>query len=442
MAALASSAALVLSGCDFDVYSLPLPGGADVGDNPYTVTVEFRDVLDLVPQSMVKVDDVTVGMVEEVELRGYTAQVTLQLHEDVELPGNAEAEIRQTSLLGEKFVSLKPPTTSRPSSTELQDGDVIPLSRSGNNPELEEVLGALSLILNGGGVGQLKIINKEVSTIFEGREGAAKSVLQQIRTFMTQVDGSKFEILRALENVNKLSKSVSANTETLDLALAELPSAIESIDSQRDDLVKMLRALADLSGIGVRVIKASKQGTIDSLNALAPILSNIDKAGDTFPRSLQVFLTYPFIDAVVGKTAQAARDLHMGDYTNLSVNLQVKPDAFLQAAGEESGGLIRIGDLCIDPRNPQRILETTQCEDGGGGGGSGPIPTDPNTGPGGIVDEVIPRRRNSPDRDGSGGLLGLGRAATADVEVTERRLATMGIDGELAGLLAWGVVPR
>ena len=29
--------ALALSGCDFSVYSLPLPGGADLGDHPYTV---------------------------------------------------------------------------------------------------------------------------------------------------------------------------------------------------------------------------------------------------------------------------------------------------------------------------------------------------------------------------------------------------------------------
>ena len=40
---------------------MPLPGGADLGGDPYAVTVEFRDVLDLVPQSAVKVDDVTVG---------------------------------------------------------------------------------------------------------------------------------------------------------------------------------------------------------------------------------------------------------------------------------------------------------------------------------------------------------------------------------------------
>ena len=35
--------------------------------------------------------------------------MTLELRNDVKLPDNAIAELRQTSLLGEKFVSLGPP---------------------------------------------------------------------------------------------------------------------------------------------------------------------------------------------------------------------------------------------------------------------------------------------------------------------------------------------
>lgn len=51
----AIAGALVLSSCS--VYDIPLPGGADTGSDPVTVHVKFRDVLDLVPQSTVKVDE-------------------------------------------------------------------------------------------------------------------------------------------------------------------------------------------------------------------------------------------------------------------------------------------------------------------------------------------------------------------------------------------------
>ncbi len=424
-AALAGAGALLLSGCEFSVYSLPLPGGADLGDNPYSVTVEFRDVLDLVPQSAVKVDDVSVGRVDDVELEGYTAKVTLLVRGDVELPDNAIAGIRQTSLLGEKFVDLAPPE-SNPSPNPLGEGDTIGLEDSGRNPEVEEVLGALSLFLNGGGVGQLKIVTEELNKALDGREGEVKSTLRRFATLMEGLDDGKAGIVRALENVNSLAISLNKETDTLDLALDELPAAIKSVDSQREDLVKMLQALARLSGVGTRVIQASKQGTIDSLNALAPVLTELAKSGDDLVDSLQIVLTFPFIDSVVGKNPQQARDLHMGDYTNLDIDLDLDleeiitgglplPTAPLPSEGLPTDILTNLPSVDVTTRLPDLGLPGRN-NNGGGGGGNG--------GGGGVLD--LPG--------------GLGRAPvgapTTEREERERRIT------DLAGMLTWGVTAR
>lgn len=343
VAAVACAAgALLLSGCDFDVYSLPLPGGADLGEDPYTVKVEFRDVLDLVPQTSVKVNDVTVGKVDEISVDGYTAEVTLQLRKDVELPDNALAEIRQTSLLGEKFVSLSPPETGA-STDLLSDGDLIPLERSGRNPEVEEVLGAMSLLLNGGGVAQLKTISAELNKAFEGREGDVRSVLSQIDTFMGQLDENKEDIVEAIESLNRLAIAINRQRGSIELALDEMPAALASIDKQRDDLVKMLRALSDLSDVGTRVISQSKTATIESLRQLDPILTKLGEAGDSLPKAFQVFLTYPFVDEVVGRNPEQARNLHMGDYTNLSVQMDLDLTKGIPAIGVPGGPSVDVG---------------------------------------------------------------------------------------------------
>ncbi|HWM74129.1 MAG TPA: MCE family protein [Nocardioides sp.] len=313
------SAALVLSGCS--VYDAPLPGGAKTGDNPMTIKVMFRDVLDLVPQSTVRVNDVTVGKVTAVDLKGYVAEVTVEIPGDVKLPDNARAEIRQTSLLGEKFVQLSEPRD--PGTGKLADKDVIGLDRTGRNPEVEEVLGALSLLLNGGGVGQLKTIFSELNNAMEGREPQVRSVLTQLRSFMGQLDANKASIVAAIENTNRLALEIRRNDGAIKSALDDIPDALRSVDSQRADLVKLLEALERLSGVGVRVIRASKESTINSLRHLGPVLEGFAKAGDNFAKSFQVFLTYPFIDEAVGRDPQVARNLHMGDYTNLSVNLDI-----------------------------------------------------------------------------------------------------------------------
>ncbi|KQV71528.1 hypothetical protein ASC64_05845 [Nocardioides sp. Root122] len=315
-------AAMFLSACDFSVYGLPLPGGPDVGEDPITVKVEFADVLDLVPQSTVKVNDVSVGKVTAIDLEGYQALVTLQVRRDVELPDNAVAELRQTSLLGEKFVELSAPDQGA-SSNPLSDGDTIPIERAGRNPEVEEVLGALSLLLNGGGVAQLKTITQELNAALEGREDSARSVLRNLRTFMGQVDDNKADIVDAIEQLNRLAIAAEKQLPTIDRALDELPSALESIDRQRDDLVEMLQSLDRLSSVAVDVIARSKDSTITSLRRLNPVLTQLAASGDDFTNAFHVFLTYPFVDEVVGRDPQVARNLHMGDYTNLSITLDV-----------------------------------------------------------------------------------------------------------------------
>ncbi len=333
MVALALGLATALvTGCS--VQDMPLPGGTDTGENPITVRAEFTDVLDLVPQSTVKINDVSVGKITDVTLDGDTAVVTMELPGNTDLPGNTLAEIRQTSLLGEKFVSLSPPPSG--STGTLADGDTIGLDRTNRNPEVEEVLGALSLLLNGGGVGQLKTIAHELNLALAGRESSAKSAFRQIRDLMAQLDDGKADIVRAIEGLNRLSLSVSDQIDTIDAALEELPSALRTIDKQRADLVKMLQAINQLSDVGVRVIRASKASTIESLRQLVPVLSQFAESGDAFAKAFQVFLTYPFVDEVVGRDPQVARNLHMGDYTNLSITLDVNLEGL---GGDGPGGL-------------------------------------------------------------------------------------------------------
>lgn len=62
----AAVVALSATACSQGVYSIPLPGGADTGSDPMHLTIQFEDVLDLVPQSTVKVDGVQVGRVDSI----------------------------------------------------------------------------------------------------------------------------------------------------------------------------------------------------------------------------------------------------------------------------------------------------------------------------------------------------------------------------------------
>ncbi|MEU0529739.1 MCE family protein [Amycolatopsis tolypomycina] len=303
--------ALVTTGCGsgVSVYDIPLPGGAALGDHPIHVTAGFTNVLDLVPQSGVKVNDVPVGQVVKVELApdSRSAVVELLLNGDVDLPANAVARLRQASILGEKFVELAPPADATPSG-RLRDGATIPLDRSTLTPEIEEVFGALSLLLNGGGVAQVQNISHELNEALGGRETAARSLLSQLDTFVRGLDEHRNEITRAIESVNRLAATLNAHTDRITTTLNGLTPGIGVLNQQREALVGMLKSLDGLTSVAVDTVNRSKDDLVADLRALEPLLRRLADSGDKLPKAMEMVFTFPFPDA--------ALDTIRGDYLN------------------------------------------------------------------------------------------------------------------------------
>ena len=111
--AIGSAMALLLSGCGFSPYNLPLPVAPISAAIPTPSRCTSATCSTWCRRAPVKVNDIAVGKVTDIKLNGWTAVVTIKVNRDSKLPDNAEATIRQTSLLGEKFVSLAPPNWRR-----------------------------------------------------------------------------------------------------------------------------------------------------------------------------------------------------------------------------------------------------------------------------------------------------------------------------------------
>ncbi|MEU6058737.1 MlaD family protein [Streptomyces sp. NPDC047097] len=306
--------------------TLPLPGGADLGPRPYTVTAVFRDVTSLFPQSAVKVNDVPVGRVQEitVDRDDWHARVTLRINGEVRLPEDAYATLEQSSLLGEKYIELSGPggLTPRPdldirqaadtreaATGRLADGDTIPVARTNRNAEVEEVFGALSMLLNGGGIGQLNTISRELGQALDGNQDTARSALRQVSVLAKNLDAHKGDITRALDHLNTLSATVSARDQKVGAVLTRLSPGLKVLKEQRGGLVTMLKALDTLSATAVTTLDRTQADLVADLRALAPTLQRLADAGQSLPDALQVLVTYPFTDEVLTGVK--------GDYLNV-----------------------------------------------------------------------------------------------------------------------------
>ncbi|MEO6473072.1 MAG: MCE family protein [Aeromicrobium sp.] len=310
--------ALLMSGCSFNgVYDLPLPGNKVSKDNGFEVSADFADALNVVPRSSVMVGDVPVGQVVSVSRVGWHARVKLLIRKDVKLPDNAEAQIRQTSLLGEKFIALSPPTGQTSESTgRLGPHDVIPMVNTGRNPEVEEVLGALSFLLSGGGIGQLQTITHELNAMMEGRTGKIHDVLEQLNTLVRTLNSQRGDIVQAMDSINGLSKTLVAEKGTIGAALDAAGPAITVLRDQHTQLVKTLSELDKLGKVGTRVVNETKDDLVAELRHLEPLLRNLSDTGPSLVTGLVAAASYPF-------PIEAAEAIH-GDFANVVFKMQIK----------------------------------------------------------------------------------------------------------------------
>lgn len=305
------------------LYSMPLPGGADLGADPYTVTVRFAEVSDLVPQAMVKVNDVAVGKVTAIRLEpdNRTVSVTAVVNSAVRLPSNAVAALRQTSLLGEKFVEIAAPTAERPVG-RLGDAAVIEAERTRSGAEIEEVLGALSLVLSGGGVEQIGVITSELNSAFSGNEKELRSLLSSVDTLLSTLDRQRAAITRAVDGLARLSGTLAGQRDTVRRALRDLAPGLAVLDDQHQEFVRLLRSVDRLGDVAVGVVREGGDDLIADLAALAPTVRKLAEAGDALPKSLELVTTFPLPDA--------GMDIIKGDFANAMIDVDFNLDSLLR----------------------------------------------------------------------------------------------------------------
>jgi len=311
MAALALVAA-VLSGCEWrGLNSLTMPGTEGSGAGSFQVQAQLPDVSTLQENSRVRVGDVNVGTVSKIESQGWHALITMTVNGDVELPANAVATVGQTSLLGSSHIELAPPADVAPEG-RLHGGSLIPLASGGAYPNTEQTLGALSLLLNGGGLGHVQDITTAFNTAFAGREADLRSVIGELDEFIGHLNAQTADIIAASESVNGLVGQFAADKPVLDNALRTIPDALAVLSEQRAHLTEALDAFGKFSALTADTVNQSKDNLVTELKDLGPVLESLGNAGPALTRSLSLLSTFPWPKETLDNWMR-------GDYANLTM---------------------------------------------------------------------------------------------------------------------------
>jgi len=228
----ASICAAVLSGC---------------GSSGYKLIATFDDAGDLQSRGSVQIADVRVGQVGTITLTpSFKARVELKLRSNVPVPADATAILRTTSLLGEKFVELRPGT---PKSTTtgpfLHDGDRVRSTREA--PELENVADAAITLLGAVEATDVATLTDVGAEAFGPHSAELRSLITSLSSVSASLADRTKQIGEIIEHLDGASSTLAGGADDLRSLLSNLSTTTQVLSDNRDRAVTALDQLARLA---------------------------------------------------------------------------------------------------------------------------------------------------------------------------------------------------
>lgn len=223
------------------------PGLAACSSGGVTLTATFDDVGDLQSRGGVQVADVRVGSIKSIKLTdGFKARVRIHLNNGVHIPRDSQALIRTTSLLGEKFVELRPKGDPG-QGPFLQNGDV--LADTGEAPELEFVAQSLVDVLGSITANDVSSLIQTGAEGFGGTEQELRGLIDDLATVSHTLADKTKTIQSIIDGLDHTSATLAQGSTDLAKLLDNLASTTQVLADNRDRAITALDKLAHLAAV-------------------------------------------------------------------------------------------------------------------------------------------------------------------------------------------------
>lgn len=241
-------------------------------DDTITLYAEFPDVIDLVELASVRAGDVPIGTVTEIALTDdEMARVTMEVDADVVLSADTEAWLSKTSLLGERFVDLRP----QGGGGQLADGDVIASTRIVT--DFEDLVGTGSEVLAGLSAQRLATAVQAGAEALGGRGELLGQVIDDVQVLVTRYEGGSGTITRVIDELAALTAELAPDAEANAADLELLTEVTEALDDQDEQLFRTLADLQRLATVGERILEDNAELTDDSIRRLRILLEEVNR---------------------------------------------------------------------------------------------------------------------------------------------------------------------
>jgi phospholipid/cholesterol/gamma-HCH transport system substrate-binding protein len=203
-------------------------GNLSLFSDTYSVSARFSDATGILNGDPVKIGGVTVGKVVHFEVEGGIADLEMQIDGDVDyLPENTVAEVKYRNLLGQRVINLVEP--ENPSSTELADGDTIPVENTVPALDLSTVFENLKPLIQTTNPEEINQVARAVLKVFRGREEDLAGIFGNLGDLSKTLAGRDQRLARLITNLNGVTKILNRQSGDIRTSLSRFSELMDSL---------------------------------------------------------------------------------------------------------------------------------------------------------------------------------------------------------------------
>jgi phospholipid/cholesterol/gamma-HCH transport system substrate-binding protein len=260
-----------------------------VSGESYELGIEFGSVLNLPARSKVLMNGSRIGVLRDVAIAERdgrrVALATVDLQADVQVPADSTAELKQATVLGDFYISLTPPKSGASGAT-LADKGVIPLAQTTVSPQVEDLLGGIAALANGGTLEKMQRAVENANRSFPPEIAERDDGIAVLRALVARLAGEQDSLNETLDSISQISTTLDANANKLAFSFDVGPERVSGAVSAFLGLSNVLKALgANVVPIGDLVIP--RQETLVALiDVVEPLIATATRLDSTAPEDI------------------------------------------------------------------------------------------------------------------------------------------------------------
>jgi len=251
----------------------------------------FTDATSLNRGDDVRMSGVKVGTVGDIDIAdGRLARVTFTASKSAPLTDGTVAELRFRNLIGQRYISLEPPTEP---TRALSPGYTFDLDHTRPALDLTTLFNGFQPLLKLLSPEDVNNLSGQIIAVFQGEDATVEGLLSSTAS-LTSTLAAKDEVIgQLITSLSSVLEVVNERSGQLDTTIVTLQQLVSGLAEDRKTIGSTLDGLGDLTSSVAGLLEDSRKPVQGSIRALDQLAGNLSKDGselDSFLTNLPVKL--------------------------------------------------------------------------------------------------------------------------------------------------------